>query len=92
MDWLTIADRFGIPGAILIALLIGIVKASKFFGMKILIPITERHIQFLDRTATCMETQSNTVQAIQKQLANVEERQRDHMDICSLGKIKPDKA
>lgn len=47
--WLNVAEKFGIPLALLIAIGVGFYKASRWVGVNMVLPIQVRHMLFLDR-------------------------------------------
>ena len=52
---ITIAERLGVSFAFLMLILFGFAKACHWFGDKVIIPLTSKHISFIDRLEAALE-------------------------------------
>lgn len=70
MDWILVAEKIGLPGFIIILLLFGLWKSLAWAGSNILIPITERHIYFLEK----LEKNFNQIDSAIQKIADCQQR------------------
>ena len=52
---ITIAERLGVSFAFLMLILFGFAKASYWLGDKVILPLTSKHISFIDRLEVALE-------------------------------------
>ena len=64
MDWTTTLEKIGLPGFILIILLMGLWKSLAWAGSNILLPLTEKHILFLDKLEKNFDQIDTAIQKI----------------------------
>jgi hypothetical protein len=64
MDWFTTLEKIGLPGFILVLLLIGLWKSFVWASSNILLPLTERHISFLDKLEKNFDQIDTAIQKI----------------------------
>jgi hypothetical protein len=64
MDWITTLEKIGLPGFILIILLMGLWKSLAWAGSNILLPLTEKHIFFLDKLEKNFDQIDTAIQKI----------------------------
>lgn len=62
MDLATILQQFGFPTAVAVALWIAAYRAVRWAGETILVPIKDRHIEFLDAVQQSLRVQEQTSQ------------------------------
>lgn len=70
MDTVTIVRDLGLPVALLLGLFWGLYQGTCWFGQKVVIPLQERHLLFLDKLEKAMEQIADT----QSKLAHEIER------------------
>jgi hypothetical protein len=64
MDWGLVAEKLGLPGFIIILLLFGLWKSIAWAGSNIFMPITERHICFLEKLEKNFDQIDSAIQKI----------------------------
>lgn len=64
MDWTTTLEKIGLPGFILLLLLVGLWKSFVWASSNILLPLTERHISFLDKLEKNFDQIDTAIQKI----------------------------
>jgi hypothetical protein len=64
MDWISIAEKIGLPGLIIIFLILGLWKAFAWAGSNILLPVTEKHINFLEKLEKNFDQIDSAIQKI----------------------------
>ena len=71
---ITIAERLGVSFAFLMLILFFFAKACHWFGDKVIIPLTSKHISFIDRLEVALEkvvdTQVELTKACKQILSN----------------------
>lgn len=55
IDWISIADKFGIPMGILAAFAYFVGQSIKWFGSNVVVPMKDRHMSFLDNMENCLD-------------------------------------
>ncbi len=77
MDFGVMLANFGVSVACLAVMGFAIYKAAIWLGNRIIVPLVERHIKFMDEVATGMANQSQSLQNIvEEQRAVVRELRR----------------
>lgn len=79
---ISVAERLGVSFAFLLLILWGGYRLFGWFGNKILLPLQERHIRFLDKLEVGLEkvldTQNETLRVVAKIHENTKEM--DHLE------------
>lgn len=68
---LTFVQTVGLPGALLIGLLLGLYKLGKLLMMQAVLPMAEAHIKFLNVASVNMEKISAAQDALHAKLDNL---------------------
>lgn len=97
MDWMTVAERFGVPLAILMLILLVAVPTVWFAGRRvahwiakeIVIPVRNRHFAFLDKLdGTLDRLTENQMQLAQTQAKQAEDIQSIRDSIKGIQGLK----
>lgn len=67
--FLTMADKLGVPAAILVAVIYGVWKIVKWTGHNVILPITKKHIELIDESKAANKTNAETL----VKMANISE-------------------
>lgn len=88
-SWLNIVEKYGLALVCFVVLsvlvVVGIIKVCKYLSSRILEPLADRHIRFLDRTERCIETQTDCVQRVETAITAIAKKQDEHFEICRTG-------
>jgi hypothetical protein len=88
-SWLDVFEKYGVAlvsfVVLSVLLVIGIVKVCSYLSTRILEPLADRHIRFLDRTERCIETQTDCVQRVEVAISAIAKKQDEHFEICRSG-------
>ena len=82
MDLLQIAERFGIPFAVLVAVGYATWRGARWFGVEVAKPLTERHLKFLDAQEQCLDKMCDTLSAVESTQRQIVDVQKEHLAIC----------
>lgn len=78
--WLTIIRDFGFPGAMLIFFCICIWKGGKWLGTRIIEPMKERHLSFLDAIQKIQDAQAASIAALSVAFTSHDEWERGQIE------------
>lgn len=77
--FLVIIERFGVSFSFLVFFVWCAVKSGKWLGEKIILPLQERHLQFLDKLEGGIDnvivTQTKTLEILNQILLNTKEKE-----------------
>lgn len=74
MDWLQVAQSFGVPVAILVTGGLGIWRCVVWLGREVVKPISDRHVKFIDDTTKAIDEIVKTQHIMQASMLRMEAR------------------
>lgn len=60
-DWFDIAQSFGLPVVMLFVVVWGLSKVAIWLGHRVVVPVMERHVKFIDKLEGSVEKQSDNL-------------------------------
>lgn len=61
MGWAEVAERLGLPAALLMVVLAAAGRACAWVGREVVVPLRDRHLAFLDRTERLLAGQERSL-------------------------------
>jgi len=61
MGWTDVAERLGLPAALLVVVLAAAGRACAWVGREVVVPLRDRHLAFLDRTERLLAGQERSL-------------------------------
>ena len=59
--FMSIADKFGFPSAILVAVIVGLWFIIKWLGKNVVLPVTHKHIELVDESKVTTKLNADTL-------------------------------
>lgn len=72
--WSSLIQTFGIAVACLVALSLGVWRALVWIGEKVVLPVANRHILFLDEVATAIRSHTQIMTAMEARIVAVKDK------------------